>query len=57
MKDSFYMELDHAFDKCPKYHMKIVLGDFNVEVGRKTFSNQKLGMRILTQLIIIMALE
>jgi hypothetical protein len=46
MKDSFYEELDRAFDKFPKYRMKIVLGDFNVEVGMKTFSNQQLGKRI-----------
>jgi hypothetical protein len=40
VKDSFYEELEHVFDKFPKYHMKILLGDFNAKVGRKTFSNQ-----------------
>jgi hypothetical protein len=30
MKDSFYNELEHVFDKFPKYHIiKILLGDFN----------------------------
>jgi hypothetical protein len=28
VKDSFY-------DKFPKYHMKILLGDFNAKVGRE----------------------
>jgi exonuclease III len=35
MKDRFYKELEHVFDKFPKYHMKILLGDFNAKVGRR----------------------
>jgi hypothetical protein len=35
VKDSFYEELEHLFDKFLKYHMKILLGDFNAEVGRE----------------------
>jgi hypothetical protein len=27
MKDSFYEELECIFDKFPRYHMKILLGD------------------------------
>jgi hypothetical protein len=34
MKDSFFEELEHLFDKFPKYYMKILLGDFNAKVGR-----------------------
>jgi hypothetical protein len=34
VKDSFYEELEHVFDKFPKYHMKILLGDFNAKVDR-----------------------
>jgi hypothetical protein len=34
IKDRFYEELEQIFDKFPKYHMKILLGDFNVKVGR-----------------------
>ena len=33
-KDSFYEELVQAFNHFPKYHMKIILGDFNAKVGR-----------------------
>ena len=33
-KDSFYEELEQVFDHFPKYHMKIILGDFNAKVGR-----------------------
>jgi exonuclease III len=35
VKDSFYEELEHVFDKSPKYHMKILLGDFNAKVGKE----------------------
>jgi thiamine biosynthesis protein ThiC len=32
--NSFYEELEHVFDICPKYHMKILIGNFNAKVGR-----------------------
>jgi hypothetical protein len=32
VKDSFYQELEHMFDK---YHMKNSLGDFNSKVGKE----------------------
>jgi hypothetical protein len=35
VKDSFYEELKHVFDKFLKYHMKMSLRDFNAKVGRK----------------------
>jgi hypothetical protein len=35
VKDCFYEELQHVFDKFTKYHMKILLGDFNAKVGRE----------------------
>jgi hypothetical protein len=28
-KDRFYEEVEHVFDNYPKYHMKILLGEFN----------------------------
>jgi hypothetical protein len=34
-KDIFYEESDRVFDKFPKYHTKILLGDFNAKVGRE----------------------
>jgi hypothetical protein len=48
VKDNFhYRELERIFDKFPKYHMKILLGDFNAKVGRKdifkpTIRNERL---------------
>jgi exonuclease III len=35
VKDSFYEEMEHVFDKFPKYHMKVLLGDFNARVGKE----------------------
>jgi hypothetical protein len=34
-KDSFYEELGLVFDQFPRYDMKILLGDFNANVGRE----------------------
>ena len=36
-KDSFYKELEQVFDHLLKYHMKVLLGDFNAKVGREYF--------------------
>jgi len=33
LEDDFYEELEEVFDYFPKYHMKILLGDFNGKVG------------------------
>jgi hypothetical protein len=41
LKDSFYEELEHIFDKFTKYHMKILLGDFNAKVGREGIFKQR----------------
>jgi hypothetical protein len=35
VKDSFYEELESIFDKFPKYHMKMLLGDFSAKVNRE----------------------
>jgi endonuclease/exonuclease/phosphatase family metal-dependent hydrolase len=42
MKDSFYEELERVFDRFPKYHMKILLGDFNAKVGREDIFTSKI---------------
>jgi len=36
-EDSFYEELEQVFDHFLKYHMKMLLGDFNAKVGREYF--------------------
>jgi hypothetical protein len=41
MKDSFYEELECVFGKFPKYHMKILLGDFTAKVGMEDIFNRR----------------
>jgi hypothetical protein len=43
VKDSFYEELEHVFDRFPKYDMKILLGDLNAEVGREDIFKTTIG--------------
>jgi endonuclease/exonuclease/phosphatase family metal-dependent hydrolase len=43
MKNSFYKELEWVFDQFPRYHIKILLGDFNAKVGREDIFKPILG--------------
>jgi exonuclease III len=43
VKGSFYEELERVFDKFPKYHMKILLGDFNAKVGKEDIFKPTIG--------------
>jgi len=56
--DCFYQELEQVFDHFPKYHMKILLGEFNAKVEReKKFSSQQLDRRISIRMVMIMGLD
>ena len=48
-KDSFYEELEQVFDHFPRYHMKILLGDFNAKVGRDNIFKPTIGNESLHQ--------
>jgi exonuclease III len=41
-KDNFYEELEPMLDKCPKYHAKILLGDFDAKVCRENIFKPKI---------------
>jgi exonuclease III len=43
VKDSFYKKMECVHDKFPKYHMKILLGDFNARVGREDIFKPTIG--------------
>jgi hypothetical protein len=43
MKDRFYKELEHVFDKFPKYYMNVLLGDFNAKVGKEDIFKPTIG--------------
>jgi hypothetical protein len=42
-KVSFYEELEGVFNQFPKYHMKILLGDFDAKVGREDIFKMTIG--------------
>jgi len=48
-KDGFYVELEQVFEHLPKYHMKILLGDFNAKVGRENIFKPTIGHESLHQ--------
>jgi hypothetical protein len=56
-KDSFYGEMERVLDQFSKYHMEILLGDFNAKEGMKISSKQQSGVRCYMMLLIIMWLE
>ena len=49
LKDSFYEELEQVFDHFPKYHMKIILGEFNAKVRRENIFKPTIGNESLHQ--------
>jgi exonuclease III len=50
IKDRFYEELEQVFDKFLKYHMKILLGDFNAKVGREDIFKPAIGNKSLHEI-------
>jgi hypothetical protein len=51
MKGTFYYELERVFDIFPKYHMKMLLGDFNAKGGREDVFKPTAGKRIYMKLL------
>jgi hypothetical protein len=50
VKDSFYEEFERVFDKFPKYYLKILWGDFNVEVDREDIFKPTIGKNSLREI-------
>ena len=48
-KDIFYEELEQVFDHFPRYHTKILLGDFNAKVRREDIFKPTIGKESLHQ--------
>jgi hypothetical protein len=44
-----YKELEQVLDNFPKYHMKIILGDFNAKVGTENIFKPTIGNESLPQ--------
>ena len=49
LKHSFYEEIVEVFDHILKYHMKILLGDFNAKVDREDIFKSIIGQESLHQ--------
>jgi hypothetical protein len=47
VNDSFYEELGCVFDQLPRYYIKILLGDFNANVGRKDIFKLRVHMKLV----------
>lgn len=47
LKDTFYDQLDAAFDACPKHDAKYLVGDFNAKIGRERIFEGIIGMHSL----------
>jgi hypothetical protein len=43
IKDRFYEQPEQLFDKFPKHHTKMLLGNFNAEVGREDIFKPSIG--------------
>jgi hypothetical protein len=51
-----YEELERVLDKFPKYHIKILLGDFSAKVGREDIVSRQLGTKVYMKLVMLMDL-
>jgi hypothetical protein len=49
IKDSIYGELEQVFHQFPRYHMKILLGDFNAKVRREDIFKPIIGNESLRE--------
>jgi len=56
-KDSFYDELEQVFYHFPKNHMEILLGDFNIKVGRENIFKPTIVNESYIRIIMKMLLE
>jgi hypothetical protein len=50
IKNRFYKELELVFDKFLKYHIKILLVDFNAKVGRENIFKPMIGNESLHEI-------
>jgi hypothetical protein len=50
VKGSFYEELERVFDKFAKYHMKILLEDFNAKIDREDICKPTIGNESLHEI-------
>jgi exonuclease III len=49
-KNSIYKELEQVFNQFLKYHMEILLGDFNIKAGKEDISKPTTGNESLHEI-------
>jgi hypothetical protein len=52
-----YDKLKETANHFPKYRTKILLGDFNVKVGKGIIPNRQMGMTTYISIVMTMVLE
>jgi hypothetical protein len=52
-----YEKLECVSDKFPKYHIKVLLEDFNTKVGSEDIFKPTIGNEVYTKLVTIMEIE
>jgi hypothetical protein len=50
IKDRFYEELEQVFYQFPRYHMKMLLGDFNEKISREDIFKPTIGNESLHEI-------
>jgi hypothetical protein len=50
MKDSFYEKLERVFNEFPRYHMNILLRDFNAKIGKEDIFKPTIGNDCLREI-------
>jgi hypothetical protein len=57
VKGTFCEELRCIFDRFPKYHMKVLLGDLNAKAGKEDVLKPTIGNESLHKITMIMIME
>jgi hypothetical protein len=47
IKDQFYNILEKTYEECPKFDIKICLGDFNAKIGKEIEARPYVGSHSL----------
>jgi hypothetical protein len=50
VKNCFYEESERVLDKFPKYHKKLLLGDFSATLGKEDIFKLTIGIEILHEI-------
>ena len=55
--ETVHENVEQVFGHFPRYHMKILLGDFGKMWRKGIFSNRQLGMKVCIRIVMMRPLE